>query len=84
MCIAQFCLKFASKEWVDGGSAGGLLLLWILPSSSDSCTAHPHKPPQPPQIPYKPSPKPPGIPVSRDSREYKPQISLPFPYRGIL
>ena len=25
-----------------------------------------------------------GIPVSRDSREYKPQISLPFPSRGIL
>ena len=25
-----------------------------------------------------------GIPVSRDSREYKPQISRPFPSRGIL
>ena len=25
-----------------------------------------------------------GIPVSRDSREYKPQISCPFPSRGIL
>ena len=25
-----------------------------------------------------------GIPVSRDSREYMPQISRPFPSRGIL
>ena len=25
-----------------------------------------------------------GIPVSRDSREYKPQISPPLPSRGIL
>ena len=25
-----------------------------------------------------------GIPVSRDSREYKPQISRPFPSLGIL